>query len=168
MILIALAYVLLSLSFYGVIHLTGVCTKGWRRSYAATAGNYWRCCQPDLTATSRIGDGGAAEGSRCHNTTFWGHMTSLVMFPFNSPWVFPICFFTQFSSTTHHLFIYLFIYLFLYFFIYLLLWINKSRQTRDWTGNLQLATVHTLQMTDIRTKHCSISATVPLIRLAKN
>jgi len=37
--------------------------KGWRRSYAAKAGNYWRHRQPDLTAASRIGDGGAAEGS---------------------------------------------------------------------------------------------------------
>jgi len=49
MILIAPAYVLGSLSFYGVIHLTGVCTKGWHRSYAAAAGNYWRFCQPDLS-----------------------------------------------------------------------------------------------------------------------
>ena len=40
------------------------CTKGWRRSYAAAAaGSYWRRRQPDLTAASRIGDGGTAEGS---------------------------------------------------------------------------------------------------------
>jgi len=38
-----------SLSFYGVIHLTGLVTKGWRRSYAAAAGNYWRRRQPDLS-----------------------------------------------------------------------------------------------------------------------
>jgi len=52
--------------------------EGWRRSYAAAAaGNYWRraaaaasrIChgaparQPDSTAASRIGDGGADEGS---------------------------------------------------------------------------------------------------------
>jgi len=63
-----------SLSFYGVIHLTGLVRKA---GVAATpppppeiiGAAASRIChtaparQPDLTAASRIGDGGAAEGS---------------------------------------------------------------------------------------------------------
>jgi len=65
-----------SLSFYGVIHLTGLVQKA---GVAATpppppppeiiGAAASRIChtaparQPDLTAASRIGDGGAAEGS---------------------------------------------------------------------------------------------------------